>query len=250
MTGGRGATPIIAPVVFTALVTGLGNLINDCFDVETDRVNKPRRPIPSGRLSAGFASRFYWIASAIVTVTMFFVLPVAVLVIVVLWELLLYFYASKAKRMTLVGNVIVGAIAASSFLTGAVVTGDYAAIWVPVVFTFLFVLGREQVKGAEDIEGDKGIGALTLAVRVGAGRTLALGTWLLFVVALGAPLPGLVAYYSRAYTLIMELTVVPGILVAVYLVLRSHEREVLHQASWILKFQMFFGIVAMALGRI
>lgn len=32
------------------LVTAAGNVINDYFDVEIDRVNRPDRPIPSGQV--------------------------------------------------------------------------------------------------------------------------------------------------------------------------------------------------------
>jgi geranylgeranylglycerol-phosphate geranylgeranyltransferase len=32
------------------MITIAGNLINDYFDVETDEINRPERPIPSGRL--------------------------------------------------------------------------------------------------------------------------------------------------------------------------------------------------------
>ena len=38
-------------VVFTA--TGAGNVINDYFDHEIDRVNRPSRPIPSGGSQEG-----------------------------------------------------------------------------------------------------------------------------------------------------------------------------------------------------
>ena len=40
---------IVFLVVF--FITGAGNAINDYFDLEIDRVNRPRRPIPSGRMS-------------------------------------------------------------------------------------------------------------------------------------------------------------------------------------------------------
>src|SRR3989344_737409 len=36
-------------VVF--LVSGAGMIINDIFDIEIDRVNKPERPLPSGRIT-------------------------------------------------------------------------------------------------------------------------------------------------------------------------------------------------------
>ena len=38
-------------LMFGPLGTGFSQSVNDCFDLELDRVNEPSRPIPSGRLS-------------------------------------------------------------------------------------------------------------------------------------------------------------------------------------------------------
>ncbi len=38
-------------LMFGPLGTGFSQSVNDCFDLELDRVNEPTRPIPSGRLS-------------------------------------------------------------------------------------------------------------------------------------------------------------------------------------------------------
>ena len=75
LSGGRAFGEIATPLVFTALVTGFGNLINDFYDAEIDRVNKPRRPIPSGKLSPRFVFRAYVTGNALVTVGMLLLLP-------------------------------------------------------------------------------------------------------------------------------------------------------------------------------
>ena len=43
--------PIILCALIVFFATGAGNTINDVFDVKIDEVNKPHRPIPSGRIS-------------------------------------------------------------------------------------------------------------------------------------------------------------------------------------------------------
>ena len=53
-----GAIPLL---VATALMYSAGMVLNDVFDVEVDRVERPERPLPSGRVPvrrcAGSASR-------------------------------------------------------------------------------------------------------------------------------------------------------------------------------------------------
>jgi geranylgeranylglycerol-phosphate geranylgeranyltransferase len=249
LSGGAVSRSLIMPLLFTALVTGLGNVINDYFDADIDRVNKPRRPIPSGRLSERYAYRVYWLGSVVVCAPMVFLLSRAMLVVMLIWHVLLYCYARRGKRVLLVGNILIGTIASSAFFAGALMAADFSRIWFPVVFAFIFVMGRELVKGAEDVEGDRGAGARTLAVRIGVEKTSYFATLLLIVCAVIAPIPGLVEYFGRLYVVMIEMTVVPGILLASYLVLKSPNRFIFNRASWILKIEMFFGIVAMSLAR-
>jgi geranylgeranylglycerol-phosphate geranylgeranyltransferase len=42
-----------------ALIDAGGNIINDFFDVEIDKINKPKRPIPSGLISRKLALYLY-----------------------------------------------------------------------------------------------------------------------------------------------------------------------------------------------
>ena len=67
---------------------GLGNLVNDYFDTGIDRVNKPRRPIPSGRLSARDARRVYLWGTVLVTAAMGALLPGRVFALALVWEAL------------------------------------------------------------------------------------------------------------------------------------------------------------------
>lgn len=248
LSGGRGIGPAFWPAVFTALVAGLGNLVNDVFDTGIDRVNKPRRPIPSGRLSAPHVLRVYLWGTALVTAAMGALLPGRVFALALAWEALLFFYAARIKRTPLLGNVVIAAVCASAFLVGALVTGRYGVLVFPAAFAFILVMGRELVKGAEDVEGDRLAGARTLAVRYGAARSAKWGAMLLLVCAASAPVPAVAGYFGRTYGLLAALFVTPGILAAAALVLKSPERRAFNRASWILKIEMFLGIIVMGFG--
>ncbi|MDD2754669.1 MAG: UbiA family prenyltransferase, partial [Methanothrix sp.] len=56
----RGLDPLAAALIFLTvfLITGAGNAINDYYDRDIDAINRPGRPIPSGRMSARAA--FYY----------------------------------------------------------------------------------------------------------------------------------------------------------------------------------------------
>jgi geranylgeranylglycerol-phosphate geranylgeranyltransferase len=250
LTGGRDPLLIALPAIATALVTGLGNLVNDYFDAEIDAINKPRRPIPSGRLSRGYVFRVYTAGTALLTLFIVLCLPVPVMALMILWQVLLFYYAASAKRVPLAGNLLVAGVCASAFVVGGMVTGRYVDVVFPSSFAFAVVLGREFIKGAEDIEGDTVAGATTLAVRFGVERVALWGAMVLSLCALALPIPGLVKIYGRLYTLLVLFLVVPGLLSAAYLVLKRPNRVVFNRASWILKITMLVGIVVFAFGRV
>jgi geranylgeranylglycerol-phosphate geranylgeranyltransferase len=249
LAGGHGFENILYPMIIGGLTAGCGNIINDYYDVDIDSINKPRRPIPSGRLSAGCALNIYIFCSVVVTALAVALLPVPLLVLVLVWEILLHLYARKAKRMPLVGNILVACVASSAFLAGAATAQNAGAAVFPFVFAFFFIMGRELVKEAEDLEGDRSAGAETIAVKIGIDKTVFIASLFLIMCAIIAPVPSFVNVYGRTYLLLMEFTVVPGLLAASYLVLRNPTRTVLNRVSWILKGEMFLGIVAMALAR-
>jgi geranylgeranylglycerol-phosphate geranylgeranyltransferase len=167
----------------------------------------------------------------------------------ILWEAVLLVYAMRAKRLPLVGNLLVSAVASSAFLVGALASENPRAVTFPIIFAFLFFMGRELVKGAEDIQGDRTAGARTMAVRIGVEKTVFFASCLFLICVVLAPLPVLLERYGRFYALVMELIVVPGLVMAVYLVLNRPRRVILNRVNWLLKIEMFFGIVAMGLGK-
>lgn len=247
IAGGERFSQILLPLLVTGFVAGCGNMINDYFDADIDAVNKRRRPIPSGRLTLRHVRWLYGVSTAAVTAVAVWALDVPMLLFVLGWEALLFLYGWKFKRLPLAGNVLVAVVAASAFMAGAVVAGEPAGAIFPFSFAFFFIMGRELVKGAEDLEGDRLGGARTIAVLCGSGPALRAAALFLFVCVIAAPVPTLIAVYGRLYCLLMELTVVPGLLLAFWLLQRSPGRRGLNRISWVLKGEMFLGILAMSL---
>jgi geranylgeranylglycerol-phosphate geranylgeranyltransferase len=138
------------------LITGAGNAINDYFDVEADEVNRPGRPIPSGKVSRKSALLF----SAILFLAgVLFAASTNYLAfgIAVFNALLLIFYSWSLQHKTFFGNFVVAYLTGSTFLFGGAAVGN---IQLPLLFGLLAALAifsREIVKDMEDIEGDKNL---------------------------------------------------------------------------------------------
>jgi geranylgeranylglycerol-phosphate geranylgeranyltransferase len=157
------------------LVTAAGNVINDYFDVEIDRVNRPDRPIPSGQVGLP-AARAYAVTLFLAGILVCFFTNALCIAIAVFNSLLLIGYAARLKRTPLFGNITVSYLAASMFLFGGALGGlpELLHVMPFAVMTFFAMLARELVKDGEDVEGDKVSGAVTIPIRYGMKATMLL----------------------------------------------------------------------------
>jgi geranylgeranylglycerol-phosphate geranylgeranyltransferase len=246
--GGRGVDGVVWLAVSCALATGAGNVANDVFDADIDRVNKPRRPIPSGRLARRGALAWYAIVSLAVVVCAWWKLPLALVAVVLGWQASLFLYARWLKRVWPAGNLAVAAISASALLGGAMAAGWPARSMLPMAIAFAFVLCRELVKGAEDVEGDGAAGARTLAVVAGRRQAARVASFAMMLVAIALPLPSVVGVYRPAYAWIMLGLVVPALVAGAVTATTALEPRGFARVSRLLKLAMFAGLAAIVAG--
>jgi len=150
-----------------SLVMASGNIINDIYDIDIDRVNKPSRPLPSGKISIKETYILYFVFIA-ASVFISSLLNEKAIAIVLVSILLLFLYSKYLKRIPLVGNITVAILTGLVFIFGGVVVENLAAAIVPAVFAFLINLIREIVKDMEDVEGDKKAGVITFPIKFGS----------------------------------------------------------------------------------
>lgn len=240
---GSAQWPVLV-LVAAAFATAAGNTINDIYDVDIDRVNKPRRPLAAGTIGVKAAIGLYAFFFAASVFLMLF-LPVVVGVWIGVWLVLLHVYSWRIKRRYLAGNILVAAVSGSGFLLGSYAGGNITVGWIPAAYTFFFVVGREIVKDVDDMEGDRACRARTFPIV--SGRRAALTTALVIFLALcfAFPVPSFIGEFRPAYALIMLSSVVPILLASIWIILRGRS---LGLASSLLKAGMFFGCVAFYFG--
>ena len=195
--------------VVVTLITAAGNVINDYFDVEIDRVNRPDRPIPSGQVILP-AARAYALVLFVTGIFVCFFTNELCIAIAVFNSLLLIAYAARLKRTPLFGNITVSFLAASMFLFGGALNGLPGLFHVLpfAVMTFFAMLARELVKDGEDVEGDKASGAVTIPIRYGIKATMILA---LFCAVLGV-VASLAPYLWWGFWYIIGILPVDGII--------------------------------------
>ncbi|MBB6646267.1 geranylgeranylglycerol-phosphate geranylgeranyltransferase [Halobellus ruber] len=246
VAGGFGAAPVpvAAAVLATAFATAAGNAVNDYFDREVDRVNRPDRPIPRGAVSArtglGFSGLlFLGAVGAAVT------LPLAAIAIAVVNLLALVAYTKLFKGLPGVGNVVVAYLTGSTFLFGGAAVGHVTDEAVVVLFALaaLATLSREIVKDVEDVAGDRAEGLRTLPIVAGESTALRIGAVVLGVAVAASAVPYLTGVFGLAYVAI----VLPADAVMLDAIRRSFADPGFAQRR--LKRGMFLAAVAFIAGR-
>ncbi len=161
-------SPQLSLLIFAAvfLVTGGGNVVNDYFDREIDAINRPDRPIPSGRIRPRDAliwSLTLFIAGCVIAG----LINQQCLALAAANSLVLILYAARLKGLPLLGNIAVSYLTGTTFLFGGLAATPSAITAFLSILSALATLSREIVKDVEDLAGDLAKGARTLPAFVG-----------------------------------------------------------------------------------
>ncbi|MCK9580978.1 MAG: geranylgeranylglycerol-phosphate geranylgeranyltransferase [Methanoregula sp.] len=232
------------------LITAAGNVINDFFDVEIDRVNRPDRPIPSGQVTLS-AARAYAVTLFLAGFLVCLPTNTLCIAIAVFNSFLLIAYAARLKRLPLVGNLAVAYLSGSMFLFGGALNGLAGITHVLpfAVMTFFAMLARELVKAAEDIEGDRASGAATFPIRYGIRATGALS----IIAAVLGTFASLIPYWSWGIWYLAGILIVDAIILAATLkAARCPTAESVRSsgASMLLKIGMFASLIVFTLSAL
>ena len=228
------------------LLLAAGNTLNDYCDAEIDYSNKPRRPIPSGRIhrSEALIAAVLFMGAGI---TLGGLVNRYVMIIVIGASSSLIGYAFWLKRTPIVGNLLVGFLTGLTFIAGGAVFGSLRGTLVPATFALLFTTAREIVKDIEDTEGDYENDAKTIAV-ISRPAAVAIASIFMGTVILFSPVPYLLGWYSWSYML----TVFIGVdLVLIYFVIQlfkdASKENCLRIQKW-MKWDILVGLGAICVG--
>ena len=190
--------------VATILITASGYIINDIYDIETDRINKPDKRIIQVHLSVSNAWKIYisiiltgafislYLAVQRYDLFYWFIYPVAIF--------LLYGYSRWFKGIPYLGNIIVSLFCAAVpgifFLSEAHILKElkikdfssflslHGLLLSYVIFAFLTNLYREIVKDLQDEAGDKLANIHTAAVYFGNKTTKFVALFIALIISI------------------------------------------------------------------
>ena len=177
--------------------------VNDIYDIDVDRVNRPERPLPSGRISTQAAFRVSLLVLVVGVGCSVLSLNATAAGLAVLYAFLSWLYNSRAKKTGLPGNLIVASSLAIPFIYGGVVSGGSitgSLLLMMALTSFFAGVGREVVKAMADVEGDAKRGIDSVARARGPKTASGVGA-AFFLLAVGTSwVPLLTGIANQFYT--------------------------------------------------
>lgn len=164
---------LILAVLAAGVLNAASNGINQICDFENDRVNKPHRPLPSGRMSHRQAWTFvvltYLLALGMVATINWQIF--AIYIVATLGTLAYSVPPIRLKRHTWGSNLIIalirgGLLKVAGWAAVATVLHSIEPWYIGSIY-FVFLLGATTTKDFADIEGDRAAGCITLPVKYG-----------------------------------------------------------------------------------
>ncbi|MCF7808188.1 MAG: geranylgeranylglycerol-phosphate geranylgeranyltransferase [Candidatus Marinimicrobia bacterium] len=239
---------LILLMLSVILINGAGNVINDIYDIDIDRINRPDRPLPSGQMKLSTARVYMFnlftvgvFCAALISLTTFYIAALVA-------TPLLVAYSFKLKRLPLIGNLVVSFMLGLAFIYVGSAFGKISSTLVMAALAFGFTLIRELVKDLEDMEGDQESDAKTLPLVWGEKRTLILTVLIMGVSAILFLLPSIIGSYTMIYLWIVLFGVDLPMIIAMYLLCKSPGRKTYGRVQLFLKLDIFIGLVAIYLG--
>lgn len=265
------STPLLSDIDFIILTTSIllitmgGYLINDIYDIESDKINKPGKVYISTIISIKSGLFLYFLTSITGLILGFYLsinknlnhLSGFFIVTVIL----LFIYTKILKKLPLIGNIIVALLVSLPIFL--VYEFDHSMISIKdifdnlflsiiiffyLLFAFLTTLIREIIKDLQDIKGDNKFKLKTLPIMIGNKRTINFVVFLSFLLQLLLLLV-LIDSFKNDYYLVLIFSITLSLLVAylIYKLRVPFKNNPYQLLSSLMKIIMLVGVLSMTI---
>ena len=186
-------------------------VLNDYFDIETDKINAPDRPIPSNLVSPSEALSFA-IFLLLAGLLLSYIINVQALVISIVLSITGFLYNGFFKRSGLPGNLMVSFSVGMTFIYGGATVGlpFHKIVLFFALIAALIDLGEEIAADSMDIKGDLLINSKSIAIKFGEQKALKISCTIFLLVILLSFVPFILSWFSAFYLIpigIMDLSI-------------------------------------------
>jgi len=226
------------------------NTINDYFDMETDKINRPKRPLITGDVQPKIALYLSIILFAIGTLLAITLPFIATFIAVAIALPIMISYSIWFKGMPLVGNFIIATILGLTFIFAGAALGNLSIMIIPALLAFGLTITRELVKDISDIEGDRKANLKTIPIVIGMKKAWIVVFIFSVLIGIGAIIPFIIGKYNSWYIIFVIFGVEIPLAITVFSAMKFPTIIAAERIAKLLKFSTIAGVIAVWLGSI
>ncbi len=158
-----------AALLSALLLTGASNGINQIADLETDLINRPERPLPSGALTRRQAWLAFWLLSALAFAFAAMVNGAYLACVAITLPVTCAYSVEpfRTKRIPFLANATIATPRGLLLVLAGWAVGGGAMrteAWVLGLLMWVYIFGAATTKDFADTEGDRATGCVTLPI--------------------------------------------------------------------------------------
>ena len=193
-------------------ISSYSMVINDIYDIDIDKINRPDRPLPSGRVTLNEAKLFsvfllfIGISLSIISIIRYDS-SILIFFITIFFSFISWLYSYSLKKRGLIGNFIVAISMTIPFIFGGIIINGFTNVLLLSFSTIAFLsgLGREIVKTIFDVKGDKSKHVNTISITLGVSNAAKLGGFLILCAVLVSIIPFVLGSVDPIYFIFLIL---------------------------------------------
>lgn len=193
-------------------ISSYSMVINDIYDIDIDKINRPDRPLPSGRVTLNEAKLFsvfllfIGISLSIISIIRYDS-SILIFFITIFFSFISWLYSYSLKKRGLIGNFIVAISMTIPFIFGGIIINGFTNVLLLSFSTIAFLsgLGREIVKTICDVKGDKSKHVNTISITLGVSNAAKLGGFLILCAVLVSIIPFVLGSVDPIYFIFLIL---------------------------------------------
>ena len=188
-------------LIVTILIAASGYIVNDIYDYNLDKINKPEKVVLGKFLKSRDAIIIYMMFNFLaIVLSIFLCMKIEQEIYILVFLLIIYclwLYSKKLKKYKIIGNILIAFFISLSILNVPlfsyknILSEDRFFVFLIIsifsVLAFLINLKREIIKDIEDIEGDKIHKVKSLPIIFGTKKsklvTIIIGIILMFAIS-------------------------------------------------------------------
>ena len=236
-------------LLIPTLLAASGFILNDILDIQKDRINNPRKPLPSNSLSFRTAYTYFFTLLAISIILTFEITTGTIRYLLLFSIILTLSYSSLNRINGALGNFITSLLSTLPWIIPALYLNKMSLIVIPSISCFFLIFSREILLDVKDLRGDKKQNFNTIPIMFSIKTALLISFTLLLILNVILIGNGIAKNFGFLYFTLITMSFIIPTIIFLNLIMKKKVMFYLEGICHVGKIQFLIGIFAFLLTK-